>query len=112
MVIDLGIDVTEHAWKKEGDVWTSSGPLLSREPIAAMSQSVVESVGEFATRRVRQAAAPLRSRHWPVARWQLVRASGLRKAIERLPEVQLALDYELSFHGIAPTETSNPAATA
>ncbi|MFZ4767082.1 MAG: hypothetical protein ACOYMN_19185 [Roseimicrobium sp.] len=35
MVIDLGIDVTEHAWKKEGDVWTSSGPLLNREPIAA-----------------------------------------------------------------------------
>ena len=35
MVIDLGIDVTEHAWRKEGDVWTSSGPLLGRQPIAA-----------------------------------------------------------------------------
>ncbi len=35
MVIDLGIDVTDHAWKKEGDIWTSSGPLLDREPIGA-----------------------------------------------------------------------------
>ena len=35
MVIDLGIDVTDHAWKKSGDIWTSSGRLLDREPIAA-----------------------------------------------------------------------------
>ncbi len=27
MVIDLGVDVTDHAWRKEGDVWTSSTPL-------------------------------------------------------------------------------------
>lgn len=33
MIIDLGIDVTDHAWKKNGDLWTSSGPLLGREPI-------------------------------------------------------------------------------
>lgn len=35
MIIDLGIDVTDHEWKKNGDVWTSTGKLLSREPIAA-----------------------------------------------------------------------------
>ncbi len=35
MVIDLGLDVTDHAWKKDGDIWTSSGRLLGREPIAA-----------------------------------------------------------------------------
>lgn len=35
LVIDLGIGVTEHAWKKEGEIWTSSGPLFGREPIAA-----------------------------------------------------------------------------
>lgn len=35
MVIDLAIDVTDHAWKKSGDVWTSNGKLLGREPIAA-----------------------------------------------------------------------------
>jgi hypothetical protein len=35
MVIDLGIDVTDHSWQKSGDVWTSSGKLFDREPIAA-----------------------------------------------------------------------------
>ncbi|MBG89766.1 MAG: hypothetical protein CMO80_23095 [Verrucomicrobiales bacterium] len=30
MVIDLGIDVTEHAWKKNGDVWTSKPGLLPK----------------------------------------------------------------------------------
>lgn len=35
IVIDLGIDVTDHPWKKEGDLWTSAGPLLGREPIKA-----------------------------------------------------------------------------
>ncbi|HEX4132110.1 MAG TPA: hypothetical protein VHZ24_18920 [Pirellulales bacterium] len=33
MVIDLAIDVTDHAWRKTGDVWTSDGPLLGRTPI-------------------------------------------------------------------------------
>jgi len=35
LVIDLGIDVTDHAWQKKEDLWTSSGKLLDREPIAA-----------------------------------------------------------------------------
>lgn len=35
MTIDLGIDVTDQPWKKEGDVWTSVGPLMGRQPIAA-----------------------------------------------------------------------------
>ena len=35
VVIDLGIDVTAHAWKKDGDLWTSDGPLLGREPLKA-----------------------------------------------------------------------------
>jgi hypothetical protein len=35
MVIDLGTDVTEHPWKKDGDLWTSNGPLLKREPVIA-----------------------------------------------------------------------------
>lgn len=34
MVIDLGTDVSGHAWKKGGDLWTSDGPLLGRAPIA------------------------------------------------------------------------------
>ena len=34
MVIDLGIDVTDEDWSKEGDVWISNGPLLGREPMA------------------------------------------------------------------------------
>ena len=35
MVIDLGTDVTDQDWKKQGDLWTSNGPLLGREPIVA-----------------------------------------------------------------------------
>jgi len=35
MVIDLAINVTDHAWKKDGEVWTSSGPLLDRKPLGA-----------------------------------------------------------------------------
>jgi hypothetical protein len=29
MVIDLGIDITDHAWKKEEDLWTSTGPIAA-----------------------------------------------------------------------------------
>lgn len=35
VVIDLGIDVTGHSWKKDGDIWISDGPLLGRAPLAA-----------------------------------------------------------------------------
>ena len=35
VVIDLGIDVTGQAWKKDGDLWTSDGPLLGRAPLKA-----------------------------------------------------------------------------
>lgn len=35
IVIDLGLDVTGHAWKKAGDLWTSDGPLLGRAPLKA-----------------------------------------------------------------------------
>ena len=35
VVIDLGIDVTGQVWKKDGDLWTSDGPLLGRAPLKA-----------------------------------------------------------------------------
>lgn len=35
VVIDLGIDVTDQAWRKAGDLWSSNGRLLGREPIPA-----------------------------------------------------------------------------
>lgn len=35
MVIDLGIDISDHDWKKEGDLWTSQGKLLGQEPVIA-----------------------------------------------------------------------------
>lgn len=34
MVIDLGIDVTGHAWSKDGDLWTASARLAEWEPVA------------------------------------------------------------------------------
>ncbi|TDU66035.1 hypothetical protein EI77_03772 [Prosthecobacter fusiformis] len=34
MVIDLGIDITDRAWKKDGDIWTSPGPVTEGELIA------------------------------------------------------------------------------
>jgi len=33
MVIDLGIDITERDWIKDGDVWTSRGPLPKHPPV-------------------------------------------------------------------------------
>jgi hypothetical protein len=32
LVIDLGSDVTDHAWDRQGDVWTSRGPLPGDGP--------------------------------------------------------------------------------
>jgi hypothetical protein len=32
LVIDLGSDVTDHAWDRQGDVWTSGGPLPGDGP--------------------------------------------------------------------------------
>jgi hypothetical protein len=34
MVIDLGIDITDHAWEKEGDVWTSATAIYGPNPVA------------------------------------------------------------------------------
>jgi len=35
MTIDLGIDVSDHGWIKEGNIWKSDGPLKGRKPIPA-----------------------------------------------------------------------------
>jgi hypothetical protein len=35
MTVDLAIDVTEHAWTKADNLWTSTGPLLGRTPLEA-----------------------------------------------------------------------------
>jgi hypothetical protein len=35
IVIDLGVEVTDHAWKKDGEVWTSTAPLSGAKPMAA-----------------------------------------------------------------------------
>lgn len=34
LVIDLGIDVTAHPWRKQGDLWTASARLAAWEPVA------------------------------------------------------------------------------
>ncbi|MDZ4403388.1 MAG: right-handed parallel beta-helix repeat-containing protein [Prosthecobacter sp.] len=33
MIIDLGIDITAHDWIKDGDVWSSRGPLKNHPPV-------------------------------------------------------------------------------
>jgi hypothetical protein len=57
-------------------------------------ESVVESREAFAIRRVHMAAAALRSKgEFP--RWKLVRAAGLHRCLERNPDIEIALDYEM-----------------
>lgn len=34
MIIDLGIDITDREWVKDGDLWTSRGPLPDHAPVA------------------------------------------------------------------------------
>ena len=58
-------------------------------------RDVVESAEDFAIRRVFQSASELRWRLGNFERWQLVKAAGLRPAIEKLPGVRAALSYEL-----------------
>lgn len=33
IIIDLGIDITAHDWIKDGDVWSSRGPLKGHPPV-------------------------------------------------------------------------------
>jgi len=46
MTIDLGTEMSGHDWKKEGDLWTSNGPLLGRKPVIA-GQTAGLFVGEI-----------------------------------------------------------------
>lgn len=34
MIIDLGIDITDREWVKNGDVWTTKGPIPEHPPVA------------------------------------------------------------------------------
>jgi hypothetical protein len=65
--------------------------LLTRTVI----RDVIESAEDFAIRRILQSASQLRWQLGNFERWQLVKAAGLRPAIEKLPRVRSALDYEL-----------------
>jgi hypothetical protein len=65
--------------------------LLTRTVI----RDVVESAEDFAIRRIIQSASQLRWELGNFERWQLVKAAGLRPALEKLPGVRYALDYEL-----------------
>jgi hypothetical protein len=65
--------------------------LLTRKVI----ESVVESAEDFAIRRISQCASHLRWQSGHFERWQLIRAAGLRPALERMPRIRAALDYEL-----------------
>jgi len=65
--------------------------LLTRTVI----RDVVESAEDFAIRRIVQSASQLRWQLGYFERWQLVKAAGLRPALEKLPRVRSALDSEL-----------------
>lgn len=65
MVIDLGTDVTDHAWKKEGDVWISSTPLSGPKPVADGQNTALflnEMPLTLARDRVAERAAPDKKR--------------------------------------------------
>ena len=73
---------------------------LDKLPFTRMViRSVVESVEDFAVRRVTHVAGRLRTESGIFERWQLVKAAGLRPATEKLPKVQAALNYE-SIHAL------------
>ncbi len=60
MVIDLGIDVTSHAWEKQGDVWTSSGP-FEKHPAVDDIQRAALFIEEVPMRIVRDRTAEQKS---------------------------------------------------
>jgi hypothetical protein len=60
MIIDLGIDITDRQWMKEGDLWTSRGPLPDHPPVADTQRAGL-FIDEVPVRVVRDRAAETRS---------------------------------------------------
>jgi len=60
MIIDLGVDMTAHDWIKDGDVWTSRGPLPGRAPIEDTQRAGL-FIDEVPVRIVRDRAAEKQS---------------------------------------------------
>jgi Right handed beta helix region len=60
MVIDLGIDITAHEWVKDGDLWTSRGPLPGHPPVDDVQRAGL-FIDEVPLRIVRDREAEKRS---------------------------------------------------
>lgn len=56
MIIDLGIDITNHDWEKQGDVWTSRGP-FDKHPVVEDVQRAALFIEEVPMQITRDRAA-------------------------------------------------------
>lgn len=56
VIIDLGIDITDKEWVKNGDVWTSSGPLPDHPPVGDEQRAGL-FIDEVPVRIIRDRAA-------------------------------------------------------
>ena len=79
-----------------GDCAILSNALHKMPLTKTMIETVTETSETFALRRIHRAAQQFNGTNGKFARWELIRAAGLRKVIELLPTVQAALDDALA----------------
>ncbi len=60
LIIDLGIDVTDHDWIKSGDLWTSRGPFPDHPPVADTQRAAL-FIAEVPVRTMRDREAERQS---------------------------------------------------
>lgn len=60
MVIDLGLDISNHDWVKNGDIWASFGPLADHPPVADTQRAGL-FIEEVPLRIVRDRAAEVQA---------------------------------------------------
>lgn len=70
MVIDLGIDITDVEWDKNGDIWTSTKPVDGLAPVADVQRAGL-FLGDFPLRIARARAAEKKDQVKYVAKSQL-----------------------------------------
>ncbi len=82
--------------REMGDCAILSNALHKMPLTKTMIEIVTETSETFALRRIHRAVQQFNGTNGKFARWELIRAAGLRKMIELLPVVQAALDDALA----------------